>query len=74
MVFNPERSSWFWLMFVQELLLARTQMSGNVNVEVDAAPQQDLNAIMAGIREHYESVAAKNRKDIEAWFTSKVHS
>lgn len=48
-------------------------MGGQVNVEVEASPQEDLSSVMASIRDHYETVANKNRRDVENWFQSKVN-
>lgn len=46
--------------------------ANTVNVTVDAKPQQDITAAMEQIRNHYEGVAEKNRRDMEAWYKDKV--
>ncbi|KAG1945899.1 keratin 97 [Pimephales promelas] len=56
----------------EELAALRAQMSSSsVNVEVDAAPQQDLARIMEEIRQQYEGITEKNRRDMETWYKGK---
>uniref|UniRef100_A0A8C4TFW2 Keratin 98 n=1 Tax=Erpetoichthys calabaricus TaxID=27687 RepID=A0A8C4TFW2_ERPCA len=57
---------------VRTMTSYRSQLSGQVQVEVDAAPSVDLNKVIEEIREQYEALAAKNRRDAEVWFQSKV--
>ncbi|RVE70037.1 hypothetical protein OJAV_G00084100 [Oryzias javanicus] len=56
----------------EDMEAQRSQVSAQVNVEVDAPPQQDLSSIMEDMRNHYETIAEKNRKDLEKWHQNKV--
>ncbi|XP_061578780.1 keratin 94 [Cololabis saira] len=55
----------------EELAAMRSQLSGTINVEVDAAPQQDLNKVLEEIRAQYETITDKHRRDQESWFNEK---
>ncbi|XP_041087473.1 keratin, type I cytoskeletal 13-like [Polyodon spathula] len=56
----------------EDLAALRAQMhSASVNVEVDAAPHQDLSRVLEETRAQYEGIAEKNHREIEAWYKSK---
>lgn len=55
-----------------DLAALRSQLTGTVNVEVDAAPQQDLNKVLEEIRSQYENITEKHRRDQETWFNDKT--
>eukprot|EP00075_Anas_platyrhynchos_P003447 XP_005029396.2 keratin, type I cytoskeletal 9 [Anas platyrhynchos] len=56
----------------EEMNALRGQVGGEISVEMDAAPGIDLTKILADMREQYESLAEKNRRDAEQWFFSKT--
>uniref|UniRef100_A0A8D0BEW1 Keratin 36 n=1 Tax=Salvator merianae TaxID=96440 RepID=A0A8D0BEW1_SALMN len=56
----------------EEANVLRSKLGARVNVEVDAAPSCDLNKTLDEIRSQYESLAEKNRRDVETWYTSKM--
>lgn len=57
---------------LQEILLAKTQRSGEVSVEVDTTDSVDLLKTLEEMREQYESVVLKNRLEVEKWYTAQV--
>lgn len=60
------------LLPTQEMKEYSNQLSGKVSVEMDAAPGIDLTRILSEMREQYEALAEKYRKDAEAWFLTQV--
>uniref|UniRef100_A0A8C0WTV6 IF rod domain-containing protein n=1 Tax=Castor canadensis TaxID=51338 RepID=A0A8C0WTV6_CASCN len=56
----------------EEMKEFSNQLAGQVNVEMDAAPGVDLTRMLTEMREQYEAIAEKNRRDAEAWFFSKT--
>ncbi|XP_077316005.1 keratin, type I cytoskeletal 47 kDa-like [Lithobates pipiens] len=55
----------------EELQVARSSATGQVNVEMDAAPGIDLTKILNDMRADYEVLADKNRREAEAQFAQK---
>ncbi|XP_028636276.1 keratin, type I cytoskeletal 13 isoform X2 [Grammomys surdaster] len=55
----------------EEMKEFSNQVVGQVNVEMDATPGIDLTRVLAEMREQYEALAEKNRRDAEEWFQAK---
>ncbi|KAG9346219.1 hypothetical protein JZ751_008044 [Albula glossodonta] len=59
----------------EEMTALRANMaSSSVNVEVDAAPQEDLARVLEEIRSQYQSIIEKNRREMEGWYKEKVNT
>ncbi|CAI5790279.1 type I cytoskeletal 19 [Podarcis lilfordi] len=56
----------------EEMSSMSGQVGGQVSVEVDSAPGIDLTKALTDMRDQYEKLAEKNRRDAEAWFTTKT--
>eukprot|EP00079_Xenopus_tropicalis_P012287 XP_002939082.3 PREDICTED: keratin, type I cytoskeletal 14-like [Xenopus tropicalis] len=55
----------------EEVGSLRTQLGARVNVEVNAAPAVDLNQVLGEIRDQYETIVERNRREAENWFLNK---
>ncbi|EHB02834.1 Keratin, type I cytoskeletal 42 [Heterocephalus glaber] len=55
----------------EEMNALSGRTGGDVSVEMDAAPGVDLSRILNEMRDQYEQMAEKNRREAEAWFFSK---
>lgn len=53
--------------------MAHSQKSDFVDVQVDCGPAVNLDKELEEMREQYEALILKNRKQIEQWFQSKVN-
>ncbi|NXX96622.1 K1C20 protein, partial [Centropus bengalensis] len=56
----------------QDIARLRKEMSGSVNVEVDAAPGIDLATIMENMRQQYEEMAEKYRQEAKEQFEKQT--
>ncbi|XP_077170542.1 keratin, type I cytoskeletal 12-like [Paroedura picta] len=56
----------------EELKSFRGLASGDVNVEMDAAPGVDLTKLLNDMRSQYEELADKNRREAEEQFNKQV--
>ena len=52
----------------------QSQTGGDVSVEVNAAPGEDLTKTLNDLRNEYEQIIEKNRREDEQWYEVKVRS
>uniref|UniRef100_A0A8C3R7Y4 IF rod domain-containing protein n=1 Tax=Cyanoderma ruficeps TaxID=181631 RepID=A0A8C3R7Y4_9PASS len=52
----------------EEIRQLQSQTGGDVSVEVNAAPGEDLTKILNDLRNEYEQIIEKNRKEVEQWY------
>ncbi|NXH12585.1 K1C17 protein, partial [Bucco capensis] len=56
----------------EEMQSLQSQSGGDVNVEVNAAPGEDLLKKLNAMREEYEGIIQKNREEVEKWYEIKM--
>uniref|UniRef100_A0A8C3K154 IF rod domain-containing protein n=1 Tax=Calidris pygmaea TaxID=425635 RepID=A0A8C3K154_9CHAR len=56
----------------EEMRQLQSQTGGDVSVEVNAAPGEDLTKILNDLRNEYEQIIEKNRREVEQWYEVKV--
>uniref|UniRef100_A0A670JN16 Keratin, type I cytoskeletal 17-like n=1 Tax=Podarcis muralis TaxID=64176 RepID=A0A670JN16_PODMU len=56
----------------EEVTSLQGRLGGTVNVEVDSMPGADLQKVLAEIRDQYEDVTEKNRREAEALHKSQM--
>ncbi|XP_064030429.1 keratin, type I cytoskeletal 14-like [Pogoniulus pusillus] len=56
----------------EELRQLQAQTGGDVSVEVNAAPGEDLTKILNDMRQEYEQIIEKNRREVEQWYEVKI--
>ncbi|XP_041326406.1 keratin, type I cytoskeletal 15-like, partial [Pyrgilauda ruficollis] len=56
----------------EEMRQLQSQTGGDVSVEVNAAPGQDLTKILNDLRDEYEQIIEKNRREVEQWYEVKI--
>ncbi|RLV62317.1 hypothetical protein DV515_00019438, partial [Chloebia gouldiae] len=55
----------------EEMRQLQSQTGGDVSVEVNAAPGEDLTKTLNDLREEYEQIIEKNRREVEQWYEVK---
>ncbi|NWH37274.1 K1C15 protein, partial [Chloropsis hardwickii] len=56
----------------EEIRQLQSQTGGDVSVEVSAPPGQDLTKILNDMRDEYEQIIEKNRREVEQWYEVKI--